>query len=223
MLRGDVPVLAFDQDNERQLAAGTLMLIANRIDQTTSTIRLRRGLRRRRSIVAGRIRAHRHPGRHQKERGDDPFGGGAARTPGRLCMGDHRRQQGRPARHQGHAVGDDAAIVATGLAAGERVVVNGQYRLRPGVQVDRGAEMAPMSREIRHEYLRARNPASHAMSLLTGALALCGSMVFPLLPVAPLPQVDFPAITVSAQLPGASPETMAATVATPLSSARSRA
>ena len=41
-------------------------------------------------------------------------------------------------------------------------------------------------------------------------------MTFPLLPVAPLPQVDFPTISVSAQLPGASPDTMAATVAAPL-------
>ena len=41
-------------------------------------------------------------------------------------------------------------------------------------------------------------------------------MAFPLLPVAPLPQVDFPTIQVSATVPGASPETMAATVATPL-------
>jgi hydrophobe/amphiphile efflux-1 (HAE1) family protein len=55
-----------------------------------------------------------------------------------------------------------------------------------------------------------------ATSLLMAALALVGLVAFPLLPVAPLPQVDFPTIQISAQLPGASPETMAATVATPL-------
>jgi multidrug efflux pump len=55
-----------------------------------------------------------------------------------------------------------------------------------------------------------------ATSLLMASLALLGIVAFPLLPVAPLPQVDFPTITVSAQLPGASPDTMAATVATPL-------
>jgi HAE1 family hydrophobic/amphiphilic exporter-1 len=55
-----------------------------------------------------------------------------------------------------------------------------------------------------------------ATSLLMGGIFLVGLVVFPLLPVAPLPQVDFPTIQVSAQLPGASPETMAATVATPL-------
>ena len=53
-------------------------------------------------------------------------------------------------------------------------------------------------------------------SLLAAALLLLGIASWPFLPVAPLPQVDFPTIQVSASLPGASPETMAATVATPL-------
>jgi hydrophobe/amphiphile efflux-1 (HAE1) family protein len=55
-----------------------------------------------------------------------------------------------------------------------------------------------------------------ATSLLMMALAAAGIAAFPLLPVAPLPQVDFPTVLVAAQLPGASPETMAATVAQPL-------
>ncbi len=55
-----------------------------------------------------------------------------------------------------------------------------------------------------------------ATSLLMIALALVGVVAFPLLPVAPLPQVDFPTIQVTAQFAGASAETMAATVATPL-------
>jgi hydrophobe/amphiphile efflux-1 (HAE1) family protein len=55
-----------------------------------------------------------------------------------------------------------------------------------------------------------------ATSLLMAALALVGIVAFPLLPVAPLPQVDFPTINVTATLTGASPETMGATVATPL-------
>ncbi len=55
-----------------------------------------------------------------------------------------------------------------------------------------------------------------ATSLLTIALLLAGIIAYRLLPVAPLPQVDFPTIGVSASLPGASPETMASAVATPL-------
>jgi multidrug efflux pump len=53
-------------------------------------------------------------------------------------------------------------------------------------------------------------------TLLTIAIALAGGVAFYLLPVAPLPQVDSPTISVGASLPGASPETMAASVATPL-------
>jgi multidrug efflux pump len=53
-------------------------------------------------------------------------------------------------------------------------------------------------------------------SLLTLALLLSGILAFNFLPVAPLPQVEFPVIQVSASLPGASPETMASAVATPL-------
>src|SRR6202046_4891807 len=55
-----------------------------------------------------------------------------------------------------------------------------------------------------------------ATTLLTVAIALSGAVAFQLLPVSPLPQVDFPTISVSAALPGASPETMASSVATPL-------
>jgi len=55
-----------------------------------------------------------------------------------------------------------------------------------------------------------------ATTLLTLGVALSGALAFRLLPVSPLPQVDYPTISVQASLPGASPETMAATVATPL-------
>ncbi len=55
-----------------------------------------------------------------------------------------------------------------------------------------------------------------ATTLLAAALLLAGVAGFFMLPVAPLPKVDFPTIQVSANLPGASPETMASAVATPL-------
>ncbi len=61
-----------------------------------------------------------------------------------------------------------------------------------------------------------------ATTLLTIGIALGGALAFNLLPVAPLPQVDFPTLQVSVSLPGASPETMAATVATPLERALGR-
>jgi multidrug efflux pump len=59
-----------------------------------------------------------------------------------------------------------------------------------------------------------RRPAGTA--LLTAAIALAGAVAYLQLPVAPLPQVDFPTISISASLPGASPEIMASSVAAPL-------
>src|SRR5678810_1373511 len=55
-----------------------------------------------------------------------------------------------------------------------------------------------------------------ATSLLTFALALAGGIAFIFLPVAPIPQIEYPTINVNANLPGASPDTMASSVATPL-------
>jgi len=55
-----------------------------------------------------------------------------------------------------------------------------------------------------------------ATSLLAAAIFLAGLAAYPMLPVAPLPNVEFPTLSVTANYPGASPETMAATVATPL-------
>lgn len=55
-----------------------------------------------------------------------------------------------------------------------------------------------------------------ATSLLMVGLLLCGLVTYRLLPVAALPNVDYPTIQISAQLPGADPQTMASSVATPL-------
>src|ERR1700723_2521155 len=55
-----------------------------------------------------------------------------------------------------------------------------------------------------------------ATTLLLVAITLAGAAAYQLLPVSPLPEVEFPTISVSASLPGASPETMASSVATPL-------
>ena len=55
-----------------------------------------------------------------------------------------------------------------------------------------------------------------ATSLLMAGVLLIGAVSYPFLPVAPLPQVDFPTIQVTTQLPGASPETIASSVTAPL-------
>jgi multidrug efflux pump len=55
-----------------------------------------------------------------------------------------------------------------------------------------------------------------ATTLLTAGVVLVGAVAFKVLPVSPLPQVDFPTISVSASLPGASPDIIASSIATPL-------
>jgi multidrug efflux pump len=67
---------------------------------------------------------------------------------------------------------------------------------------------------VRFSELFIRRPV--ATTLLLAAIGLAGAAAFTLLPVSPLPQIDFPTISVNAGLPGASPETMASAVATPL-------
>ncbi len=55
-----------------------------------------------------------------------------------------------------------------------------------------------------------------ATSLLMVGVLLCGLVAYRLLPVAALPNVDYPTIQITAQLPGADPQTMASSIATPL-------
>ncbi len=88
------------------------------------------------------------------------------------------------------------------------------YRLEPGtpVRVNSAAAESGTPMSISAPFIN--RPI--ATSLLMAGVLLVGIVAFPLLPVAPLPQVDFPTIQVTGQLPGASPETMASSVATPL-------
>ncbi len=72
------------------------------------------------------------------------------------------------------------------------------------------------------KFIRTFIDQSVATTLLTVGITLAGAIAFKLLPVAALPQVDFPTISVTANVAGASPETMAATVATPLERALGR-
>ena len=117
---------------------------------------------------------------------------------------------------------DGLAVIAKGLAAGEQVVVGGQYRLANNVKVEiettprtpRPATARPADRRMSISEVFIRRPIATAL-LMVGILVF-GMATFTLLPVAALPNVDFPTIVVSATLPGASPQTMAASVATPL-------
>jgi membrane fusion protein, multidrug efflux system len=144
MLRGSVSVLAFDQDNTKQLAEGQLMLIDNQIDQTTSSIRLKARF----PNTDDRL----WPGEFVRVRIQvDTEKGALTIPPVALQRGpqglytwvikpdntaDERKIEARLVNNNG------AIIVTKGLSAGERVVTNGQYRLQAGVPVDAKTEEA---------------------------------------------------------------------------------
>ena len=143
MLRGPVPVHAFDQDNNQELSAGELMLIDNQIDQTTSTIRLKANFANADEVL--------WPGEFVHVRiAVDTRKGAVTVPPVALQRGpqglfawviktDNTAEE-RPL--EATAVDDDLAIVTKGLTADEKVVVNGQYRLQPGARVDAKTEQA---------------------------------------------------------------------------------
>ena len=132
------------------------------------------------------------------------------------------------------SIQDGIAVITKGLSPGERVVVDGQYRLTNGARVktlgaaDGGggltrATVPPTSFD--QISVRRRSPMSIsepfirrpiATSLLMLGVLVFGIGAYGLLPVAALPKVDFPTIVVSVNYPGASPDTMASAVATPL-------
>ena len=137
MLKGEVEALAFDQDNVKQLAQGKLLLIDNQIDQTTSTIRLKAEFPNQderlwpgefvhiRLLITTRKDAVTVP----------PVA--VQRGPDGLFLwvikpDDTVEQRAVDAQ----IVDQDTAIVAKGLAAGERVVLDGQSRLDVGVHVN---------------------------------------------------------------------------------------
>jgi membrane fusion protein, multidrug efflux system len=137
MLRGGVQVIAMDQDNMRQLAQGELLLVDNQIDQTTSTIRLKaRFANEDDRLWPGefvRLRVH-----------VDTRAGAVTILPTAVQRGpqglyawvirpDNTAEQ-RPV--EAVPIDSDITIVTKGLSVGERVVVNGQYRLQAGTRVE---------------------------------------------------------------------------------------
>ena len=124
-------------------------------------------------------------------------------------------------------------IIAQGLAAGEEVVIDGQLRLTPGSQVsiagarggeggrgeaaaDGGRPGRPAREQITMNFAETfiRRPVATTLLVLT--ILIFGVMGYLQLPVADLPTIDYPTIQVNANLPGANPDTMASSVATPL-------
>ena len=143
MLHGAVPVLAFDQDDKQQLAEGHLLLINNQIDQTTSTIQLKAEFPnederlwpgefvRIRLLIQTRKDAITIPP-VAVQHGPNGLYAWVVKADNTV---EQRAIETMP-------VNNDTAIVTKGIAAGERVVVNGQYRLDVGSRVDAKMQQA---------------------------------------------------------------------------------
>src|SRR5580658_8944843 len=116
---------------------------------------------------------------------------------------EHRRRpHGEPSLDAVHDAGDLSGVRPPG---------------RPVPGLEAVGSRRRNARRLAHMNISAlfiRRPV--ATILLTSGVALCGVAAFMLLPVAPLPRIEVPAIFIFAQLPGASPEVMASSVATPL-------
>ena len=212
--------LAYDRTTDSVLSTGTLLLVDNVIDQATATIRLKALFPQRgRAAVARRIRqraaAVRDP---QRTRSSIPDGRGAARPQWSVRLGGDGRQHRRAAPDRGSARRRRHVTSSAGVADGERVVTagntscSGATRAVASTAASRHRRAGARTMNISEPFIR--RPI--ATSLLMAAVAFVGHCAFPFLPVAPLPQVDFPTIQVTATLAGASAETMASSVAAPL-------
>ena len=148
MLRSDVPVFAYDQDNKKQLAEGRLLLINNQIDQTTSTIQLKAEFPNEderlwpgefvhiRVLIATRKNAVTIPAL-ALQRGPEGYYLWVDKP-------DATVEQ-RPIGAQ--TVSDDIVIVSKGLNAGETVVVEGQSRLDVGARVAVRSRQTPVAQQ----------------------------------------------------------------------------
>ena len=137
MLRGKVAVLAFDQDGAHQLAHGELLLIDNQIDQATSTIRLKARFPNDGSrLWPGefvRVRAQVEARENVVTIPPPALQRGPNGLYAWVIKPDSTAEQ---RALEAATVDGDTVIVSKGLAAGEKVVTNGQYRLQAGTRVE---------------------------------------------------------------------------------------
>lgn len=156
-------------------------------------------------------------------------------------LGFGRKEDEKPARTQGQKAPDQGPLPPAGAPLGQTAgapAAHPEHQAGPGRQDElnadpeddqdeRDAPVPGRKKRFGPEFIPMnlsstfiRRPV--ATTLLTIALAVSGAVSFQLLPVAPLPEMDFPVVFVRARMPGASPETMATTVATPLERALGR-
>jgi multidrug efflux system membrane fusion protein len=149
MLKGDVPATALDQDNTKELGKGTLLLIDNQIDQTTSTIRLKASFPNEdERLWPGEFVRVRLLVDTLQDAVTIPSAALQRSTQGVFAwvIKEDNTAENRPIVVSASV--NDLTVVTTGLKPGERVVVSGQYRLRPGVKVEANEAAAPVAERL---------------------------------------------------------------------------
>ena len=218
MARGPVHATVYDQSGSKQLDVGTLLAINNQAATTTGAVLLK-GIfpNHARQLWPGTFvnvdlitsvvpNALTIPTNalQQNDKGQFVY-----------VVGEDKRVSARPVEVAQRRRG--VALISKGLQAGETVVVQGQYRLTPGTLV---APTAPSEARTPHRQFRnaAVNLSSGfitrpiATALMMVAVVALGIVGYRLLPVAASPNIDTPTIQVTAQMPGADPQTMASSV-----------
>ena len=228
---GAVPVTALSSDGLKTLSQGHLALVNNAVDQASGDISMKATFENTDNVLwPGLSVSTRLLVDTLKQVTVVPDGRGRTRAERPLRLRRRRRQQGRDARHQGRSGGRwtigrlEGSVARRERGDGGPIPIAAKAlwssrarrvpRRRPATAPPNAAceGALTVAGSISEPFIR--HPI--ATSLLMVGILFVGIIAYPRLPVAPLPQVDFPTIQVSAQLPGASPDTMASAVAQPL-------
>jgi membrane fusion protein, multidrug efflux system len=144
-VRGPVSVLAFDQDAKRQLGQGTLTLIDNQIDQSTSSLKLKAGFANtNEALWPGQFVSVRLLSETRNNALTVPLPAVQRGPQGMFAwvIREDNTAEVRPITID-DAAQSDVALVKEGLSEGDRVVIAGQYRLQPGARVEVKAGTQP--------------------------------------------------------------------------------
>ena len=223
MARGPVQATVYDQSGTKELDVGTLLAINNQAAPTSGTVQLKAIFpNRAASAVARDVRQCRPHDLGRQECADGPDQRAAAEQQRAIRLCGRRRQEGLGPASRGHAA------AACRRVDRKRAASRRDRRRAGSVPADardprRGdgaiQRAEPVDGQLWHAALNLSSgfiTRPIATALLMVAVVVLGIISYVLLPVAALPNIDTPTIQVTAQIPGADPETMASSVATQL-------
>ena len=223
MARGTVQATVYDQSGKKQLDVGTLLAINNQATTTSGTIQLKAIFpNQAASALARDVRQCRPHDLSRQERADDPDQRAAAEQQRAIRLCGRRRQEGLGPAGRGRAAAACGRADLKG-AAGRRdrrragsVPADARDPRRRDGAIQRAEPDDGQRRDAAVNLSSGFITRPIATALMMVAVVALGIVSYVLLPVAALPNIDTPTIQVTAQMPGADPQTMASSVATQL-------